>query len=592
MPIEIAKLLVKIGADTKELENGLAKSNKSVSGFTQGLKSGLHGISTGFAVAGAAATAFVTTWKVMSEVAKQGAAIEYTAGKFDRLSKAVGTTSDALMVDLRQATKNTMSDAQIMQSAGDLMSLGLAKTHDQVVRLSTVSAGLGMDMNQLVLTLANQTTMRFDQLGVSVDGFEAKVEALKATGMSASDAFNEAFLQQAEEQLKKVGNAADEAVGSMQRFDAAIADIGDALKRKWAPFFAKAAEGGATLLNWGDNLQDMLKLHSREMIKTAGSYEVYAAEMTRAAEAAGYFVSENGDLMQKVFIPFKGVKEVVVQTNYLNEALYLGARAALVFGNGMKDIDLDALTATDASGFDTLVSGAQDAQTELQGMLTTVGNLQGAIANFNSGLASEGQNALGQWLYEGGAKYEEGLGALDKALGTNLLKTKEQSDAVKQLAQDFATGKINAEQYGEGMKSLSDAGTAEMRADLETSTEQAGILAKILKGLPEEVNLAINFDVEALPDWLVNLMTNTNSGRGGGSGTTQTRALGGAAWAGQPYLVGERGPEFFVPQQSGQIVRNSDSAKMGGHGVTLNNWGTIVTSDGDPFGAQLLAGLV
>jgi hypothetical protein len=162
--------------------------------------------------------------------AKEGAQIEFTAIKFDRLAKTIGTTGDALKDKLMDATKGTMSEMAAMASATDLVSLGLVKTEKDTVRLSAVVAGLGMDMNQLVLALSNQTTMRFDQLGVAVVGFDEKVKALEATGMSAQDAFTEAFLQQAEEQLVKVGNAADTSLGKFLRFDAATEDLKNSLK--------------------------------------------------------------------------------------------------------------------------------------------------------------------------------------------------------------------------------------------------------------------------------------------------------------------------------------------------------------------------
>ena len=46
------------------------------------------------------------------------------------------------------------------------------------------------------------------------------------------------------------------------------------------------------------------------------------------------------------------------------------------------------------------------------------------------------------------------------------------------------------------------------------------------------------------------------------------KAIGGPVQAGQPYMVGERGPEMFVPNQSGSIVPNN---KMGGGGITVVN---------------------
>ena len=46
------------------------------------------------------------------------------------------------------------------------------------------------------------------------------------------------------------------------------------------------------------------------------------------------------------------------------------------------------------------------------------------------------------------------------------------------------------------------------------------------------------------------------------------KAIGGSVQSGQPYMVGERGPEMFVPNQGGSIVPNN---KMGGGGITVVN---------------------
>ena len=45
------------------------------------------------------------------------------------------------------------------------------------------------------------------------------------------------------------------------------------------------------------------------------------------------------------------------------------------------------------------------------------------------------------------------------------------------------------------------------------------------------------------------------------------RAIGGPVQRGQPYMVGERGPEMFVPNQSGAIIPNGQT---GGGSVTIN----------------------
>ena len=60
----------------------------------------------------------------------------------------------------------------------------------------------------------------------------------------------------------------------------------------------------------------------------------------------------------------------------------------------------------------------------------------------------------------------------------------------------------------------------------------------------------------------------SGGGGGGGVATPTAKAIGGPVQAGSPYMVGERGPEMFVPNQSGSIVPNN---KMGGGVTVINN---------------------
>ena len=53
------------------------------------------------------------------------------------------------------------------------------------------------------------------------------------------------------------------------------------------------------------------------------------------------------------------------------------------------------------------------------------------------------------------------------------------------------------------------------------------------------------------------------------------KAIGGSVQSGQPYMVGERGPEMFVPNQSGSIVSNGNMG--GGSGVVVNQTINVTT---------------
>ena len=60
--------------------------------------------------------------------------------------------------------------------------------------------------------------------------------------------------------------------------------------------------------------------------------------------------------------------------------------------------------------------------------------------------------------------------------------------------------------------------------------------------------------------------TTTSTGGGGVTSVTGALARGGVATGGNPYLVGEKGPEVFVPSTTGRVVPND---QLGGGGVTV-----------------------
>ena len=70
---------------------------------------------------------------------------------------------------------------------------------------------------------------------------------------------------------------------------------------------------------------------------------------------------------------------------------------------------------------------------------------------------------------------------------------------------------------------------------------------------------------------LFNLVKSAIKGIGsllGFGGGAENKFMGGTVAAGSPYIVGERGPELFVPGASGSIVPNG---AMGGAPVIVNN---------------------
>lgn len=63
------------------------------------------------------------------------------------------------------------------------------------------------------------------------------------------------------------------------------------------------------------------------------------------------------------------------------------------------------------------------------------------------------------------------------------------------------------------------------------------------------------------------------------------RAMGGPVTAGRPYMVGERGPELFVPGRTGSIVPNN---QVGGGAVTVNQTINLTTGVSQTVRAEVL----
>jgi hypothetical protein len=402
MAKKIASLYAEIGADTTKLKSGLDETKGQL---TQA-KAKFDNLKASILPAIGIVAGFGAALKGAYDTAKEGAAMEFAIGKFDRLAESAGTTADVLLDDLKKATRGTVSDMQLMASAGDFMALGLAKTSDEVVRLTRVAGALGMDMNQLVLTMTNQTTMRFDALGVSVDGFDEKVAALKKTGMDAGAAFKEAFLQQAEEQIEKVGDKADTAAGQVARMEASFANLGDTIKTKAAGPLGNIAVAINALLTGEQQVVGAVMEHEAAVRSSSQSYAEYSAEMERVMELT--------KLNAQVVLGHAGsIEEVYAALGILNEETY---RAIGINGDYVDMAEQLRSTIDDESTSMTNLATNSQNVNAVMGELTSKMIFNAAAANLDGeaalalaksmGLVNEDTYAAMQALDEIQARYD------------------------------------------------------------------------------------------------------------------------------------------------------------------------------------------
>jgi hypothetical protein len=511
---------------------GVGKSGDAAKGGITGFGDSLNSVMGTAALVGGAVIAVGAALKEVYQTAKEGADLEYARTRFDNLAESIGTVSDALLDDLRTATSGMVSDAELVSGAADFMALGLAKTHEEVVRLSTVAGALGMNMNQLVLTLTNQTTMRFDALGVSVDGFKEKVESLKEAGMSAEEAFTEAFLQQAEEQIERVGSKTDTAAGSFARLESATANLKNALAEGLLPLITPLVEG----------LTDIIDLSDEGMATQAGNAALAVMQWSS--------VRAEWDIMRYVM---SGMNDEADAMSLHIMALNEQFGSEVFFGGSRTQAIIDAYI----SGLVTTGEAADGAATAIQTVTDATNNADAAMRAYSESLlfkiASDGLSE------EGALGLAYAMGLVDQ----NTVAATEQVSVYKQM---LADGAITQRQYNLLVEDLAtNIENLPEGKNLEVTTNAEDVSAELddlenrefkQKSLTVELELDDSAVDDYSPPTKYGTVTYLPS-----KGTTN--AVGGNVYAGNPYgwqEYGYRG-ELFVPSQDGYILSRAEAER-------------------------------
>ena len=132
-------------------------------------------------------------------------------------------------------------------------------------------------------------------------------------------------------------------------------------------------------------------------------------------------------------------------------------------------------------------------------------------------------------------------------------------DAVNDLTSQLEDGTITQYEYFAALQA--------MNAEALTGVSVLSVLSDALNNLPREIRTKILIEQHGYKTGAWNSTT--------GDGVPQMEATGGPAYAGNPYIVGESGPEPFIPEVDGRILSRSDamlalSEGKGGGGDTYN----------------------
>ena len=152
------------------------------------------------------------------------------------------------------------------------------------------------------------------------------------------------------------------------------------------------------------------------------------------------------------------------------------------------------------------------------------------------------------------------------------------SNKVKALSRDL-DGKSGGETLGQSLRSVADAFgnlfaalTSKQAGDSTNSLEKMANALESIAGAIDSVSRAVERFKAPNSFWRTGKFTVGGVGLDITPWTNEARATGGMVTGSKPYLVGENGPEIFMPSGAGSIIPNQRLAASGGvtYNITMN----------------------
>lgn len=593
MSVELIE--IRITGDSKKAQAALKETNKELSGLGNVAK----GVSASVLGAGVAIGGLALAGRQIYDFAKQGAALKLTEGRFYNVAEAAGYSADILLREMAKASGGLQKDSVLMASGLNIIELGLVDTMEGVVELSTAVSVLGLDMQQVILTFANNSVARLDTLGLSVQSVTDRAEELNRQGFDG-DAFDQAVLEGLTNRMEVLGDVAETDIGSFQRLEAALGDLGDAFLKKLAPPIARAADTLALLLNWNDAVNGMFEEAVVRITQTAGSYDEYIDRMIEANAAADQLNEQQVEALYTWVELGEETGELAEKTGILTEEAWRWTRVNMIMAEQMErnsqaseelGEDMEGL-ATETSNAAEAAKLAEDAYKDMFDAADQ--NWAGIFDDFAEGV---------EFIAGGGLAFQDFEAHIDKAG----LKFSQLSDNVKksvapELEKIGKTGSQAAIMMEQAFGRLSIKDAADQFIELGLSSQEAWALAQqsgegwqgvlssadrlllqliaqmgLLDGMSAElfVNIRTQGSFPALPGVIKPGQTSLN--------VDEFKAAGGPVSALRPYIVGEEGPELFVPETNGTIIPNDFVSGPAGGSMLSGAAPTIVINYAPEF---------
>ena len=541
--INIASLFATVGVDTSGLQGGLGKAKTALEGFGGNLV------------------------KQIATVASLTAAVKL-AGDFIKSS----------VTDWADYADSMRMSAQLAGIATEEMSRLAQAADDFRVPIGTMQKSMEMALKNGFLPTIENIALLSDELLAISDPAQRAAIASKIFGKSYADMMP--FLLAGGDAIREGTAAIDDSLvvtaeGAQQakEYKDQVDNIGDA----WTGVKNEVGKSALPVLT-DAMLKITQKMQLPELITEAGGNikKLQQLNLISADESRKLLLDLSGmgegvsgmDVGEKTEYYRKIVQDT--STTLLEAQAAHDAYAQAMSGSAQAADNL-ATSTTDVGKESVLTKAKIEAITEAyedqkkvleEGLIDAQMNLNISIKTFRQGVASD----LVQGLKDGGLQGEALIGVLteiDKYAGTSYTveyKMELAMDGLIQQILDDPTSVTDA-------LAVFDDTFLPLQQSVIAAQGDVDALQTKLNDLEKQYNIDIVITTTgSLPNaptdnWTWDAGTGTNG-----------LATGGIAFGNTPYLVGERGPELFVPDTTGRIVANN---QVGAMGDSITNYYTL-----------------
>mgnify|MGYP003146144651 FL=1 len=591
MATELDKLVVRIEADLKDLKKGMQQANNTVKNSTGGmgksltrLNSTLNRVAISMAKIGTVAGIAFGAMAIRS-VIKTGMEIQRLEIRFNNLFGSVEEGNRAFEQLLEYAGTVPFSLGEIQAGSGSLAVVSKDAEHlrDIMEITGNVAVIAGLDF----ATTASQ------------------IQRVFSGGLAAADIFREKGITQI---IRDTGMMVDTVEGAGEAFAAVFS--GDGKFGKATKEMAVTVEGNISMI--GDVLQQFtIAVAEGFFVKFAGGLEEFRDNLNANRENIMKFGKEIGDSMGTAFenigVAIDGVVIAFKAFIALKIGMFLTGLTAKVVTLRRAMFKLNQTIKANPIFFAvSVIASVVLLKDEFKSLASVIQNfiidkLEKAkeayrdFVNFVTG-KSAGE-IMAEKINQGGNK-SFGLSESDRALflkNTAHLEEKAEEEITKKKEENFKLraqiaqvemdrlAEIQAKAFDEEMEQLEKVNGmfADIGKRISTAFGEAVVSGKdfkdsmvdIFQSVLQQV-VALIFQLAVIEPMLKRIREAMNSSAlaGGSIGQNIFAGLkglvglagGGSVSPNMPYMVGERGPELFVPKSAGNIMNNAQTTSSGG----------------------------